>query len=112
MLICIFLYQPSPSFSVVCLTTHTFSVEGFAIGPDTAPRVSLHLLNPYCSFADARVFLLKYIWMISWSSLTHSVLAKRYESFVLSVGSYWILICLGLHVDFSNSRIHLTLHLS
>ena len=27
---------------------------------------SLHLLNPYCSFPIARVFMLFYIWMISW----------------------------------------------
>ena len=34
------------------LATQTFLVEG---------------LVEYCSFADARVITLKYIWMISWS---------------------------------------------
>ena len=66
---------------------HIFSLEGFAIGLPTAPRVSLHLLNPYYSFADARVFMLEYMWMISWSCLPQSMLARGHKSFcVLSIG--------------------------
>ena len=50
---------------------------------------SLHLLNPYCSFAKARVFTLLYIWMISWSWLTQSMLAREHESFC---SPYWLIL--------------------
>ena len=42
---------------------------------------SLHLLNPYLSFASARVFMLLYFWMISWSWLMQSRLPGVYKPF-------------------------------
>ena len=44
----------------------------------TAPRVSLHLLNSYCFFPDARGIILNYIWMVSWSWLAQSMLERRH----------------------------------
>ena len=64
--------------------------------------LSLHLLNPYCSFSNARIFVLLFIQMIFWSSLTQHMLARS-QSFLCS-----LLLCLGLHINFSKSELHLT----
>ena len=38
---------------------------------------SPHSINPYCSFAIRRVFMLLLTWMISWSLLTLSMLGRE-----------------------------------
>ena len=61
----------------------TLSVEGFSIC-GSAPRISPHSLNPYCFFAITRVFVLLFIWMISWSQLALCVLSREVKPCVLS----------------------------
>ena len=41
------------------------------------PRVFTSFTKPYCSFPSAWVFMLLYIWLISWSQLIQSILIKR-----------------------------------
>ena len=43
--------------------------------------LSPHSLNPYCSFASARVFMLLFVWMISWSQLALNMLARELKPF-------------------------------
>ena len=52
-------------------------------GQAMASRVFTSLKNPYCSFAIARVFILSFMWMISWTILAPSVLAKELKPYVL-----------------------------
>ena len=55
-------------------------------GPAKSLGIFLHLLKPFCSFANARVSVLLYIWIISWSWLALSVQVRGYDLFVFSFG--------------------------
>ena len=60
---------------------------------------SLHSLNPYCLYA--RICILLFTWMISWSLIVPSLWED--SSAVLCS----LLVLLGLHINFSKSDLHL-----
>ena len=69
--------------------TNLFSWKVLSFGLDQLLGFSLHLLIPYCSFADARVFMLKFICMLSWTWRTQSVLAGGHKSICIL---YWFIV--------------------
>ena len=72
----------------------------------------LDLQKPYCSFADARAFVLMYVWMTSWSSLTQNMPIRGHKSFC---ALYWFVLDYmsmfpGLHlISFSTFPFRTTL---
>ena len=74
----------------------------FLLGLLQSLGFSSHSLNPYCSFAIARVCMLLYTWKISWSLLTSIMLARRLKL------SFALLLHLGLHIQFFKSDFHST----
>ena len=65
------------------------------------PRVSLHILNPCCSFVNARAFMLLYIWMIYWPWVTLCMWTRGHNLFC-------VLSFLGLDINLSKSELSLT----
>ena len=51
-------------------------------------RFSLHILIPYHCFVNARVFILLYIWMASWSQFTLSMQVRGHNILY----SYWFIL--------------------
>ena len=66
---------------MVCLATQTLSGESFAIWTCWNPRDFTSLTTPILFFCWCKCFVLIYIWKISWSQFTQSILAKEHESF-------------------------------
>ena len=54
------------------------------------PLRFLLLLNPYCFFAVAKVFILSFILMISFSWVALSVQARAHNPFVLAISLSWV----------------------
>ena len=67
----------------------------------TTPGV-FSTLSPYCSFVITRICVLLFTWMISWSLLTPSMLARQ---LILSCAHFWFHLCLD--INFSKSNLHL-----
>ena len=59
--------------------------------------------NLFCSFAITGVCILLSIWMTSWCSFTLSIVGNRAPLFLCS-----LLVCLGLHINFSTSDLNLS----
>ena len=76
----------SPSLFTFCLATQTLSVEALPFGLATAPRVFTSLPKPILFSAIKRVYVLLFIWMISWSLLNSRHAGKRVHTFLCSIG--------------------------
>ena len=86
MLIYMFLLSITVNFYILFGNLNLMSGSFRHLGWQQSLAVWLHvlnsyLLNPYCSFADAKIFTLLCIWIILWFWLTQSVLARGHECF-------------------------------
>ena len=84
-------------FGVMCLINGRFSLLGLP-----QPPGFLHpSQNLFCSFAIPKVCILLSIWLTSWSLFASKQAGKRAYLFLCS-----LLVCLGLHINFSKSDLH------
>ena len=65
-----------------------YHLKVLLFGLAMAPKVSSHILNPYCFFVITRVSVLLFIWMIAWSLLILSALARE----VKLCGLHWFVL--------------------
>ena len=98
MVIYIFLLLRIIIVSYNIFDSHALSVEGLTFWAGNSTHQTY-----FVPFAIARISILLSIWMTSWSWFTLSRLVGGAHSFLCS-----LLVCLGLHINFSKSDLHLT----
>ena len=93
-------------FGIMCLINGRFYLLGL-------PK-PLGFLNPsqnlFCSFAITRTCVLLFIWMTSWSLFALSGQVRGHAYFCVPCWSFLcsLLVCFGLHINFSKSDLHLS----
>ena len=88
----------------ICLATQILSDEGFAIGLATAPRVFTSLTKSIMFLCYHKGFHV-IIYLDGILVLTNSKHASKRAKTFLS-----LLVCLGVHINFSMSELHLVQH--
>ena len=85
---------------IACLATHTFHCRVLLLGLLQSLGFSLHSLNPDCSFADARVCMLKYIGWYPGPDLLKACWQEGMNPFVLSISFILDYILIFPSLDF------------
>ena len=89
------------TFSILFGNTNFISGGFFHLGWPWLLGFSPHSVNPYCSFAVTRVFVLLFIWHVSGSYLFYMCCKGAQTVMCL------LLVHLGLHINLSKSELYL-----
>ena len=84
---------------MIYLAKYQWKVLPFELA--TFPRLYTGLTKPILLLANAKVSVLLSIWMMSWSWFA---LRGKQEGMI---GFVFLLVCPGLHIDFSKCDLHL-----